>query len=588
MKKLKAILVSVKKGIVILWREYKFIVPPILWHKYFLRLKQKYDYFRYSSVAYNPNHELEYDLWINQHEKEKKDIRYVDEITYLVYVTNITSIYFERCLESILVKHVDPSKIIIGLQSGFKLDESLIEKYNTLTYIHLDDNTRLSYLMVGKTDYLWIVNANTVLSKYSFPSIIQSVQTKDHDIIYFDSDLLSNLDKRHSPFFKNAYSPDVLLGMNYIGSNFICSKEILEIAEFDCIYTEQWMYSLILSMVESTSKIHHIEEIGFHQYDEKRDYGEIQQRKAIVEKSLNRKGVNASVNVIDDYTYVDYDHKNVLVSIIIPARDQACVTKRCLDSIYKHTTYQNFEIILVDNASSDAETFEMYKSFMERSNFRLIEYNHEFNYSKINNYGIKQANGDVIVLLNNDTEIITRNWLEILVGYAIQNHIGAVGAKLYYEDNTIQHGGIVLGVGGVAVHAFLHDTNNSIDGRLEIPYNYSAVTAACLAIEKRKIYEVGLLNESLKVAYNDVDLNLKLIDIGYFNVFHPLVEVYHLESKSRGADTTAKKYKLFLEEGKYMKTKWGEMLKHDPFYNDNYSRYSPDVCFQLKKYPFDK
>ena len=184
--------------------------------------------------------------------------------------------------------------------------------------------------------------------------------------------------------------------------------------------------------------------------------------------------------------------------------------------------------------------------------------------------------------MNNDTEVITPNWLEIMVGYAMQKHIGAVGVKLLYPDHTIQHGGVILGLGGVASHSFISEPRNykAFNGLLEVPTNYAAVTAACLMVEKRKYLEVNGLNEELKVAYNDIDFNIKLLEKGYYNVFLPQVELYHYESKSRGLDTSGEKYERFLKESSIMLKNWKSYIEHDPFYNINYSLKS---AFRLDK-----
>ena len=238
---------------------------------------------------------------------------------------------------------------------------------------------------------------------------------------------------------------------------------------------------------------------------------------------------------------------------------------------------------MVNNNSSESETFDLFTKYQkEHDNFQVIDANFEFNYSKINNIAVKKATGDYILLLNNDIEIITPDWLEQMLGYASQSHIGAVGVKLLYPDETVQHGGVILGLGGIAAHAFLNTPRDEITwgGRLSVPYNYSAVTAACLMVERKKWQEVKGLEEKLKVAFNDVDFNLKLLKKGYYNVFIPQVLLYHHESKSRGLDNTPEKYKRFVSEVNYMSEKWEKELMNDRFYNPNYSL--------LKDYVLDK
>lgn len=209
------------------------------------------------------------------------------------------------------------------------------------------------------------------------------------------------------------------------------------------------------------------------------------------------------------------------------------------------------------------------------TNFRVVKADMDFNYSAINNLAVDTCISDVIILLNNDTEVITPNWLKLLVSYAIQDHIGAVGSKLLYPDMTIQHGGVLLGLGNaVAAHAFISHPRDDegVYGRLKIPYNYSAVTAACLAVERKKYLQVNGLEEKLKVAYNDIDFNLKLLDAGYYNLFIPQVELIHYESKTRGLDSTSEKYKQFVSENNFMYEKWSSYIENDPYYNSNFSR----------------
>jgi GT2 family glycosyltransferase len=313
----------------------------------------------------------------------------------------------------------------------------------------------------------------------------------------------------------------------------------------------------------------------------------IERGKKAVEDALKRRKIKATVYVHDKvpYYWIEYTlpKKKPLVSIIIPTRDYADITEACLKSVYEKTTYDNFEIILANNNSEKKETFELFKKYQKKyNNFKVIDINTEFNFSNINNVAIKESKGKYLILLNNDTTVITPNWIELMLGYAIQKHVGTVGVKLLYPDNTVQHAGVILGLGGVASHAFLNSSRIDVGlyGRLSVPYDYSANTAACIMIDRSKYDEVNGLEENLKVAYNDIDFNLKLLKKGYYNVLLPMVELYHYESKSRGLDTTSEKYKRFLEEQSYMFNKWGELIKNDPFYNKNLSL---KFCYMLDK-----
>ncbi|MFV0424582.1 MAG: glycosyltransferase family 2 protein, partial [Bacilli bacterium] len=246
----------------------------------------------------------------------------------------------------------------------------------------------------------------------------------------------------------------------------------------------------------------------------------------------------------------------------------------CLKSIYEKTTYKNYEIIVVDNGSKEEETLNLFDEYSKYENFRVLRLDCEFNYSYLNNEAVKIANGEYILLLNNDTEVITTNWIEQMLGYARQNHVGAVGSKLYFPDNTIQHCGVILGLYLVAGHCFWNYSKDyDYDNLTKIASNFSAVTAACLMVSKDKFIEVGMLNEvELKVGSNDVDLCIRLMNAGYYNVLNPQVELYHHESKSRGIDNkTIEKYNRCKGEVEYMLKNYNDLIVNDPFYNKNYS-----------------
>ena len=248
------------------------------------------------------------------------------------------------------------------------------------------------------------------------------------------------------------------------------------------------------------------------------------------------------------------------------------VLRKCIDSIYEKSSYKNFEIILVDNNSVEEKTFDMIKEYGDKyDNFRSIRLECEFNYSYINNEAVKVCKGDYILFLNNDTEVIDSDFIEYMLGYARLSHVGCVGIKLLFPDKLVQHAGVVLGFGGVAGHIYVANNyyDNGLFGRLVMPYNYTAVTAACLMISKKKFSSVGGFDEKLTVALNDVDLNLKLLDSGYYNVCLSNVSMYHYESKSRGYEASSDKHKRFLSEQEYMKKKWGKLLDRDKYFSKN-------------------
>jgi GT2 family glycosyltransferase len=273
-----------------------------------------------------------------------------------------------------------------------------------------------------------------------------------------------------------------------------------------------------------------------------------------------------------------------LVSLIIPTRDMVELLSGCIRSIREKTTYDNYEIIVVDNGSVEPETLAYFKKLRKEKAARVIAYNKPFNYSAINNFAVKKAKGSIVGLINNDIEVISPDWLTEMVSWAVQPDVGCVGAKLYYADDTIQHAGVILGIGGVANHAHLGLPRSSPGyfGRAIVMNNFSAVTAACLLVRKEIFQSVGGLNEkNLTVAFNDVDFCLRVRSAGYLNVFTPYAELYHFESKSRGAEDTPEKMARFGSEISFMMSKWGAELENDPYYSPIFSKNRPDFSITL-------
>ncbi len=274
-----------------------------------------------------------------------------------------------------------------------------------------------------------------------------------------------------------------------------------------------------------------------------------------------------------------------MVSLLIPSRDHLSVLAPCVESILNKTDYPEFEIIILDNQSEQPDTLKWFAEIQEDTRVKVICYDLPFNYSAINNFGVQHAKGSVIGLINNDVEVISPEWLSEMVSHALRPEVGCVGAKLYYGNGQIQHGGVVLGLGDVAGHAhrYLQHDEDGYQGRLKLVQNYSAVTAACLLV-RRNVYEQvgGLDEEHLTVAYNDVDFCLRVREAGYHNLWTPYAELYHHESISRGKDNTQVKKKRYAKEVAYMRSTWKKALVNDPCYNVNLSRKRED--FSLREF----
>ena len=262
-----------------------------------------------------------------------------------------------------------------------------------------------------------------------------------------------------------------------------------------------------------------------------------------------------------------------LVSIIIPTKDKVDFLIRCIDSILEKTTYENYEIVVVDTNSVEDKTLKYYEEIKNHPRIQIHYWEEEFNYSSVNNFGVDHAHGEYFIFLNNDTEIVTPDWIEGMLEHAQHDHIGAVGVKLLYPDDTIQHAGIGIGLGGVAANLLALFPDNIKHYYKDVVKNTAAVTAACLMVSKAKFLEVGGFDSSFKIAYNDVDLCLKLLEKGYFNLYTPHVIVYHHESTSIGKPGDKHRdVRLFTKEQKRFRDKWNKYLVDDPYYNPNFNK----------------
>ena len=614
--KIKRIILIFLKGIRFLWREYHFIIPPTMIKTYYHDLKFKIAKINDLQNFLDPMNKVQYNEWIAGNEcfsfdDELMKFDYNPKISILVPTYNVERKYLEECIDSVLKQeyqnwelcladdHSTNTETLSCLKEYEKKDERIKVVYRNENG-HISNATN-SALELATGEFVALLDNDDVLSSHALYEMVKVLNKhKDLDMIYSDEDKLDFHGERCYPHFKTDYAPDTLLSNNYICHFTLLRKSIvLELGGERVGYEGAQDYDLFLRFTEKTNKIYHIPKILYHwrmiegstsMDTDNKNYAYLNGKKAI-EDALKRRGIKGEVKTFDDIPYylVDYKYDSEpSISIIIPTRDYADTLEKCLETLYEKTLYKNFEVIVVDNGSKEQKTFNLFEKYKkEHNNFTVMREDCEFNYSYLNNTAAKKCNSDYIVLLNNDTEIIDPNWLGTMVSYAMQPHIGTVGIKLLYPDNTVQHGGVVLGLGGLARHVFLNSPRNcsprSVDGlyaRLKVPFNYSCVTAACLMIKKSKFLEVGGLEEDLKVAFNDVDLNIKVLTKGYYNIFLPQVEMYHYESKSRGLDTTPEKQKRLNFEIDYMKKKWQNILDRDPYYNVNYSL--------IKEYVLDK
>lgn len=601
-KKIYTICKLTYRAIRLLWRKHHFIVPPKMWAYYFEKLKEKLQWEESSIAFLNPFDIEEYNEWIVKHEihDEVKKLDYNPKISIIVPVYNAPINYLEECMDSVIDQNYENWELCIADDKSTDPEvKKTLEKYKKkdkrIKVVYRKENGNISKATnsafdIATGEYIALLDNDDVLTKDALYEVAKVInKDKKTDFIYSDEDKLNPEGRRCDPYFKADFSPDTLLSNNYICHLTVFKKSLLdEVGGERSEYDGAQDFDLFLRLTEKAKKIVHIPRILYHWRIIPGSTSEnisakpkaVEAGKKAIEAALKRRKIKGTVDSSNnDGTYiVNYEIKNnPKISIIIPTRDYADTLETCLKSIYEKSTYKNYEIIIVDNNSQEQETFDLFEKYKkEHKNFKVLRLECEFNYSYINNEAVKQATGDYILLLNNDTEVITKDWLEKMVMYASRPHIGAVGVKLLYPDNTIQHGGMIIGINGVASHAYINmpRTFGGHFGRLKAPFNYGGVTAACLMVEKKKYNEVGGLEEELQVNFNDVDFNMKLTKKGYYNVFLPQVELYHYESKSRGLDISKEKRERTQKETSYMLNKWGKELTQDKFYNINYSRNS--------------
>ena len=478
-------------------------------------------------------------------------------------------------------------------------DERIRVVYNE-KQLQISENTNAG-IEIATGDYIAFADHDDELTPHALFECVKALnKNRDIRLLYSDEDKMSmDGHKFFQPHFKPDYNPDLLCTVNYICHLFVVKREIIDkVGVFRSEFDGAQDYDFIFRCVEAVdpSEIYHITKILYHwrchedstaENPESKTYA-FEAGKRAIEEHYRRTGINAEVlqgEFLGLYrTRFIRDH-DPLISIIIPNKDHIDDLKRCMDSIDQKSIYKNYEYIIVENNSTDEKTFQYYKELeAQNPKAHIVYWDREFNYSAINNYGVSFAKGEYILLLNNDTEIINEDCLEQLLGYCMRNDVGAVGARMYYEDDTIQHAGVVIGFGGIAGHCFVLQPRGTTGycHRIICAQDYSAVTAACMLVKKSAFDEVGGLTEELAVAFNDIDFCMKLRQAGYLIVYNPYAELYHYESKSRGLEDTPEKVARFNKEMQIFERRWPDIMRDgDPYYNPNLTLKSQD--FSLRR-----
>ena len=463
-------------------------------------------------------------------------------------------------------------------------------------HISINSNNALE---IASGDYCVLMDHDDELRPHSLFEAAKVISNKPETLfIYSDEDKIDSEGNRSEPHFKSSWNPDLLYAQNYLNHlTILKTSRLREIGAWRVGYEGSQDHDLYLRYLHDVDieKIIHIPQILYHWRaiegsaaltNSEKNYTHKAGIKSLTDHLQN---VNAQAKVSMTKSEQYYRIKwpvppdPPLVSLIIPTKDFAKMTQVCVQSILEKTTYPNYEIIIVNNNSEEEETFTFFETIQRKSTrVRVIDYTKPFNYAAINNYAVEHAAGEVIGLVNNDIEIINEGWLTEMLSQAIRPDIGCVGAKLYYPNNTIQHAGVILGIGGVAGHSHKYFPRNAPGyfSRLQLTQNLSAVTAALLLVKKSIFKEVGGLNEKhLKVAFNDVDLCLKVMGKGHRNLWTPYAEAYHHESKSRGRDDCSVKMERFHREIKYMQDTWGDLLNNDPYHSPNLTNQHEDFSY---------
>lgn len=561
---------------------------------------QKYGIITSAYLYFNARKKNEslYEKWIAQNENEitTEILQYEPMFSIVVPVYNVEENQLIDCIESIknqtyrnwelcLVDDCSTWDCVRKVLKSYEKDKQIYVKYRTENG-HISKATNDGIKMT-KGEFIVFCDCDDIISKNAlYEFALKLNENKNYDFIYSDEDKLSEDGKqRHTPFFKPDWSPDTFMSLMYTNHLAVYRKSIvLKTGGLRSEYNGAQDYDFTLRFMELTSNknVGHIPKILYHWRERKESIASDMKSKPYAlnavkrakEQALLRRKINGEVQFVKDmyqYRIVYHAKQNPLVSIIIPSKDNTAMLFQCIDSILQVTEYSNYEIVLVDNGST-VENKNKIEKYIEDKNVAYIYKPQKFNFSAMCNEGARNANGEFLLFLNDDTKVINSNWLNILVGHASLDYVGAVGAKLLYPNSdTIQH----LGIHNLKIgpsHALMGFSDRDIYyfGRNRMEYNYLAVTAACMLVNKDKFFEVKGFDENLAIAYNDVDLCFKLYENGYYNVVRNDVILYHYESVSRGSDDIdIEKKKRLLDEKEKLYKNHSQLLEKDPFYNIN-------------------
>lgn len=537
--------------------------------------------------------------WISRFETPKVPQKKINDgplVSIIVPAYNTPAQWLDRCINSVLaqtygnwelciVDDASPSPHVWETLQAYQRKDSRIKVARRETNGHISEASN-SALALASGEWIGLLDHDDELAPHALEVMLEALANQpEWRIAYSDEDKINERGERFDPYFKPDFNYELLLGQNFICHFCLYEAELIHaVGGFREGLEGSQDWDLILRCVERIdySQVGHVPKVLYHWraisgstaagIDEK-DYAALAGQRAIQEhldrtrQDAQAQGIGGGrIRVIRALPL----HAQ-RVSLIIPTRDKLEILRPCVQSILQKTAYPNYEVLIVDNQSSNPETLAYFAELAQDARVRVLSYDAPFNYSAINNFAARIANGDIIGLINNDIEVINEDWLSIMVAEAQRPEVGAVGAMLLYPDDTIQHAGVMLGLQGVAAHVYCGQPRSITGhmGRAQLVQAMSAVTAACLLVRKSVFEQVGGLDEQLKVAFNDVDFCLRVREAGYRNVWTPFAVLYHHESASRGYEDTPEKRKRFEGEIKFMFDRWGNLLQADPAYNPN-------------------
>ena len=552
----------------------------------------------------------EYRRWIARHEpnaaqlEKQRGFKFGDspKISVVVPVYNPPGEYLDAMVKSVRAQTYSNWELCLADASPQPHVKPILERFASqdrrIKVRFLEANLGIAgnsnaALALATGDFIALLDHDDTLAPFSLHEMVSAMQTHSQaEFFYSDEDKLDTSGERVEPNFKPDWSPETLRSRNYICHLLVLKRSLVErIGGFRAGFDGAQDYDLVLRAGEVAEQIVHVPHMLYHWRMHaastalnkgSKNYAYDNGKKAIAEH-LARLGIDGSVHdglALGMYHVIYLLKSQPLVTVIIPNKDHSDILARCVDSLAR-SSYANYELIVVENGSTLPATHDYYAELKQDPRVRVMEWTKPFNYAAVNNFAAHAAKGELLLFLNNDIESINPDWLEELVKQAVQPGVGAVGAKLYYADDTIQHAGIVVGMGGVAGHSHLNYPRQAPGHmqRLQYAQNVAAVTGACLLMKKSVFDEIGGFDEGFVLAFNDVDLCLQVLAKGYRIVWTPDAELYHLESKTRGPEDTEEKQKRFKREYDLFHLKWGAFLKAgDPYYSRHFRLDRPDYA----------